>query len=1609
MERRLLLPRRRQKDGAMPARLPIHLRRHRQVQNETEQQRQPSPAGAKIWVNEGGNGHRRIDTPTLGRKQIVEDESTPRHFAVVNVGAGGVLYLKPSRVGTANNNVSYAPATPPETDFEAASYCVARPVQRASDVSGTWTPRVERGRSLVQTAELQPGSSLVLGLPLSENRRRTRSHSCSTRGTIYNPNDLHHLAPTSEERQKRRRSSTDLLYKNLLDLQIPHYRLGSFRFSERGTAHLHSSIYTVSTRDGVPSSVLSKEEYETLFPVPPGRINSLAPIYMHPSRPYTLSTVSGVSRPPLSSVRTSIAGPISAKLFERLERNLNDPAVVRHHPTNGRIVAATPARIIAQITSPHFLDYELLADFFLTFRCFMTCQDVLEYLFARLRWAFGDGNDAGRIARVRTFVALRHWILNYFLDDFMKDDLFRQSFCDMVNDLATSLRERPDRGNADINIVGELKKCWRRTCALYWPVSDALESDPDADIVPGGYPEVAPSAQSSDVSLPLTIRPTNERGSIFELTTIDLPDMYERQFSPSNGNTNPEPPNEKAQNAPGPRDTVITNRTASIPASPLSEQSLEVLSCSVPFLRNILLRPSARSRIKAEKPSTPASTQSRIAKAVRPTHTHKRSGSFSDALRDKRTPLSSPKADNIELKDLPSFAITGGLVRGILLQPSPPQVDSNIPVTPGPEMNESRYADTQGYLGERHHHIGVKRFVGEVRRALSSRKTSSSTSPARTLHSASSSTSRGGSRGSDRSQRLEPKPQPDWQQLGGPPRLDVLGAKIETSYKGAREETRLSKIMSVPGPTSAPPEERSETPRPSQQEKVKPRKMQESYEARDFARLNSHVTTGSRSIVIVDATGAPELPMMSGALPSQSSMSTDMAPIALFRNRDDFGLGVDMGPPRETAHSMHIGHWRSSDARLHDLLSGPSRWSAVDDGGASLGEGYLRKSSPVHPSALHMPALPHQLRRQPGDGDLRTADHGENHLIRPHSEGTISRSFTTSALVSEADGGVKLPVSDLKTKSSVSLLQTHSSQPILRASFEEEAKRLKGIPDGDTYGGIEDALLKLEGKIPSPSYSTFSGASGFEAADDDKPPLILPPVLKEMPSKELPYANITLEGSTPVLEVLASPITETQGASIFRMSGSAIQSMDSIAPYPTPYAPLTNRMTASSSDLSLLHVPLAAKHSQHPQQDPYSATSTPESFSIVQKPASAVEDGSMSHYPSYRASPWSEHGRGAFLLDDNETLSDISTDIAENHEDEMGMRTFYYDDNTNDDAQETRPFQQSNTPPSTAGADAQSPDRRQLLPRMPLRRPNQTLKEKISHPKLQEQAANQPFPVRDGTESRQRGRSSTDEIESGSHMPFVLGFESEVIAEQLTIIEKDALDEVDWKDLISLNWQQSPSHVRNWVDFLNKENANGIDIVIARFNLAVKWCISEVVLTDLPSERARTITKYIHIAGHCHRLHNYASLYQITLALLSSDLARLHKTWSLVALREKQMLEQLEQLCRPLRNFHNLRAEMETAMPGNGIIPFIGLYTHDLMFNALKSARINSPTPGKQPLINFERYQTAANIVKNLLRLTEASSKYTFHPDPEALSRCLWIAALEDSDIEQRSMALENV
>lgn len=375
--------------------------------------------------------------------------------------------------------------------------------------------------------------------------------------------------------------------------------------------------------------------------------------------------------------------------------------------------------------------------------------------------------------------------------------------------------------------------------------------------------------------------------------------------------------------------------------------------------------------------------------------------------------------------------------------------------------------------------------------------------------------------------------------------------------------------------------------------------------------------------------------------------------------------------------------------------------------------------------------------------------------------------------------------------------------------------------------------------------------------------------------------------------------------------------------------------------------------------------------------------------------------RESFLLDEDEDLSDLETVGARSDSTSHGVRSFFDDEpataERNSKDMPMHPMRHPPTPPLTANRLMEATSNPTTFERG---LPTPLLTPTVSRP-------NQPFIQSPTTHSLPDMHTHEKPSTPTAHMPFVLAYDSEVLAQQFTIVEKDALDEIDWKELIELRWKQSSAQIRDWVQYLRTEEARGVDVVIARFNLVVKWVVSECVLTEDTHERARCIIKYIHIATHARRLRNYATMYQIAIALISNDVSRLHKTWALVPAAEMQVMKELEAIVQPLKNFHNLRLEMETVTLEEGCIPFIGIYTRDLIYNAQKPAFIDAPPVDGERLVNFERHHTAAAIVKNLLRLLEASSKYNFKIEPTIISKCLWLGALSDDEITKRSRQCE--
>ncbi|ODV95640.1 hypothetical protein PACTADRAFT_50337 [Pachysolen tannophilus NRRL Y-2460] len=272
-------------------------------------------------------------------------------------------------------------------------------------------------------------------------------------------------------------------------------------------------------------------------------------------------------------------------------------------------------------------------------------------------------------------------------------------------------------------------------------------------------------------------------------------------------------------------------------------------------------------------------------------------------------------------------------------------------------------------------------------------------------------------------------------------------------------------------------------------------------------------------------------------------------------------------------------------------------------------------------------------------------------------------------------------------------------------------------------------------------------------------------------------------------------------------------------------------------------------------------------------------------------------------------------------------------------------------------------------------------------------------------------------MDSDIHISFVLNYDSEALAKHFTVIEKDALLEIDWKELIEQRWNQSIEPINSWLELLlDSERTKGVNLVISRFNLMINWIISEVLLTKKQSERKMVISRYIHIAQYCKDLQNFSTLMQIVLALTSTKISSLRDTWNSVDPGDILILKNLETITSPLNNFKNLRYQLNNLIPSKGCIPFLGLYLSDLIFNAerpnffIKDCSPNDSNISCQDksviadiscdkLINFAKFRTLANIVKSLVQCIEWSKLYNFKMDNEILSRCLYIQSLSENEM----------
>ncbi|KAF9128363.1 hypothetical protein BGW39_005143 [Mortierella sp. 14UC] len=167
------------------------------------------------------------------------------------------------------------------------------------------------------------------------------------------------------------------------------------------------------------------------------------------------------------------------------------------------------------------------------------------------------------------------------------------------------------------------------------------------------------------------------------------------------------------------------------------------------------------------------------------------------------------------------------------------------------------------------------------------------------------------------------------------------------------------------------------------------------------------------------------------------------------------------------------------------------------------------------------------------------------------------------------------------------------------------------------------------------------------------------------------------------------------------------------------------------------------------------------------------------------------------------------------------------------------------------------------------------------------------------------------------YKPFILFYRSQLIAQQLCLLEQHFLENVKWDELLEVELcragRKSRSKVQSSIGgylFRTEGEPNGMDASNERSNMLCMWVASEVVSTRVLDDRVRVIEKFIRIAQKCYQYRNFSSLMQLVMGLGSSPLCGLRRTWARVNSYEMRILHDLQDFISPFGNWSYLRKAM---------------------------------------------------------------------------------------------------
>ncbi len=211
----------------------------------------------------------------------------------------------------------------------------------------------------------------------------------------------------------------------------------------------------------------------------------------------------------------------------------------------------------------------------------------------------------------------------------------------------------------------------------------------------------------------------------------------------------------------------------------------------------------------------------------------------------------------------------------------------------------------------------------------------------------------------------------------------------------------------------------------------------------------------------------------------------------------------------------------------------------------------------------------------------------------------------------------------------------------------------------------------------------------------------------------------------------------------------------------------------------------------------------------------------------------------------------------------------------------------------------------------------------------------------------------------GGSNPTILDFDPLELARQLTIKEMNIFCSIMPEELLGSEWTK-------------RSGSNAVNVrAMSTLSTDLSNLVADTILHyDDAKKRATVIKHWIKIAQKCLELNNYDSLMAIICSLNSSTILRLKRTWDVVSQKRKDMLESLQAIVEPDKNYATLRRRLYDHVPP--CLPFVGTYLTDLTFvdagnPATKQLATLDGSEGMS-VINFDKHTRTAKIIGELQR-----------------------------------------